>query len=90
MDGEEFKKCMHTNILELHPDAADVPGKRVMVEVDGSPGRLNAEILSTLCGCRFCLHSFVPNSTTATQETDQNCGVFKSVCRRNPRKLAKD
>ena len=48
MDGEEFKKHMWTNILELHPGAASVSGKRVMIKVDGGPGRLNNQMLLTL------------------------------------------
>ena len=74
---------VHTNILKLCPDAADVPGKRVMMKVDGGPGRLNAEMLSTLCSRGSHLHSCVPNSTAVTQETNQNCGTFKTVHRRN-------
>ena len=81
---------MQTNILKLHPDAADVPGKRVVIEVEGGPGRLNSQMLSVFCSQGFCLHSCVPNSTAATQEADQNCGSFKSVCRRNLRKLTED
>ena len=91
MDRDEFKKCVQTNILKLHPDAANgVPGKRVVVEVNGGPGRLNSQTISMLCVQGFCLHSCVPNSTAVTQETDENCGLFKSVCGRNARKLTKD
>ena len=90
MDGEEFKKHVQTNILKLHPDAADVPGKRVMIKVDGGPGRLNSQMLSMLRGRGFHLCSCVPNSTAVTQETDQNCGMFKTVCGQNLQKLTRD
>ena len=50
MDGDEFKKCLQTNILKLHPDAANVPGKRAMIKVDGGPGRLDNPTLLMLRG----------------------------------------
>ena len=90
MDGEGFKKCVQTNVLELHPDAADVPGKQAMIKVDGGPGRLNGQMLSMLCSQGFHPHSCVPNWTAVRQETDHNHGTFKSVCRGNLRKIAKD
>ena len=41
---------MQTKILKPHPDASDVPGKRVMIEVNGGPERLDSEMLSTSRG----------------------------------------
>ena len=49
MDNVEFKKHIKTDILELFPDAADRPGRRVMVKIDGGPGRLHMETLACLC-----------------------------------------
>ena len=37
VDREEFEKGMQTNILKLHPGAANEPGQRVMIKVDSGP-----------------------------------------------------
>ena len=52
LDGEEFKRRIQTNILKLHPNAADVPEKGVMTKVNGGPGRLNGKCFqcSTVMG----------------------------------------
>ena len=43
MDNEQFKEYFKTNIAPLYPDADDKAGKRVMVKVDSSPGRLEID-----------------------------------------------
>ena len=87
MGREEFKQRLQTNTLESCPKAADVPGKRVMIEVSGSPRWLHSQKLR---GQGFHLHSCVLSSTAVMQETDQNCGALKSVRRQTQRELTKD
>mmetsp|Transcript_27582 Transcript_27582/g.60431 ORF Transcript_27582/g.60431 Transcript_27582/m.60431 type:complete len:160 (-) Transcript_27582:425-904(-) len=41
MDAEELLKYFEINVFPLYPDAADVPGKRVLIKIDGGPGRLH-------------------------------------------------
>ena len=38
MNEIEFEKYVEDNIIRLYPDAADLPGKRVMLKVDSGPG----------------------------------------------------
>ena len=48
MDEEEFAKYIECNIMRLYPDAADIPGRRVIVKLDSGPGRLNVKLLAKL------------------------------------------
>ena len=41
MDEVEFQKYVEGSIMPLFPDAEDQPGKRVLIKVDGGPGRYN-------------------------------------------------
>ena len=69
--------------MPLYPDAADVPGKRVMIKIDSGPGRNNEDMLVSLRLRGFYLLTGLPNSTHVTQETDQNYGMFKTYQRSN-------
>ncbi len=79
MDNEEFQKYVRNSLLPLFPDSGDFPGKRVLIKVDGGPGRLNVELLASLWMLGFYLYPGVPNTTAVTQETDQNYGPFKNA-----------
>ena len=83
MDSEELNKYLTQAIMPLYPDAADVPGKRVMIKIDSGPGRNNEEMLVSLRLRGFYLLPGLPNSTHVTQETDQNYGMFKTYQRSN-------
>jgi hypothetical protein len=83
MDAEELHKYLVQAILPLYPDAADLPGKRVLIKIDSGPGRMNEAMLVELRVKGFYLLPGLPNSTHVTQETDQNYGHFKNVVRRN-------
>jgi len=88
MNALELDKHIKKAILPLHPDVADMPGKRVLLKVDSGPGRMNVEMLANLRLQGVYLAPGVPNTTHVTQETDQNCWLHKSVCRSNLRMLS--
>ena len=83
MDDIEFEKYIMNSIVPLFPHAAECCGKRVLIKIDSSPGRLNLTLLSSLRILGFVLYPGVPNTTLFTQETDQNYGLFKSIFRHN-------
>ena len=83
MDSAELHKYLTQAIMPLYPDAADVPGKRVLIKIDSGPGRNNEEMLVALRLRGFYLLPGLPNSTHVTQETDQNYGWFKHLYRAN-------
>ena len=69
---------------------ADDPGKRVLIKIDSGPGRRNVEMLARLKNLGFYLYPGVPNTTSISQETDQNYGMFKSAFRFNLGKVVQD
>jgi hypothetical protein len=83
MDAKEFEEYYMTNIVRLYPDAADVPGKRVMTKIDSGPGRKEIDFNARLRNMGFYIYPCVPNTTAVTQETDQLYGPFKSFFREN-------
>ena len=83
MNSKELWNYFVENIFPLFPDAADVAGKRVLIKIDGGPGRLDHHLLVQLRLRGFYLFPSVPNTTAVSQETDQNYGPFKSALRRN-------
>ena len=87
MNSEELEKYIMTNIRPLYPDAADTPGKRVILKVDSGPGRNNIQLLARLRALGFYLVPGVRNTTHTSQETDQNYGWFKSFYLENVEKL---
>jgi hypothetical protein len=62
----------------MWPDAADIPGKRVLYKIDGGPGRLDEGALADSRSRGIYLFPGVQNTTQVTQETDQSYGQFKS------------
>ena len=87
MDNEEFSDYLMNSIVPLYPDAEDCKGKRVLIKIDSGPGRLNMDMIARLKALGFILYPGVPNTTSVSQETDQNYGIFKSYFRRNLGKL---
>ena len=87
MDYVEFEKYLKESICLLYPDAADVPGLRVLIIVDSCPGRVNELMLAWLRARGFYLLPGVPNTTHVTQVTDQNYGSFKTHYWQNLTKL---
>jgi hypothetical protein len=90
MNEDELKKYLTQAIMPLYPDAADIPGKRVIIKIDSGPGRTNESMLAELRVKGFYLLPGLPNSTHVTQETDQNYGLFKHVLRKNLEKLTRE
>ena len=89
MDDEEFNKYVMDCIVPLYPDAADKPGKRVLLIVDSGPGRMQLKMLADLRAKGIYVKAGVPNTTHITQPTDQNYGMFKSIYRSNLKLLTK-
>ena len=62
MDNEQFKEYFRTNIAPLYPDAEDKVGKRVMVNIDNGPGRLEIDFLAEARTSGFIIYPSVPNT----------------------------
>jgi hypothetical protein len=74
MDNEQFNEYFRTNIAPLYLDAEDKVGKRVMVNIDSCPGRLEIDFLAEGRTSGFIINPSVSNRTALTQETDQSYG----------------
>jgi hypothetical protein len=88
MNEVELEKYIANSILPLFPDLADSPGLRVILKLDSGPGRMNICMLARLRLQGVYIVPGVPNTTGATQETDQNYGPFKGSFRSNIRLLS--
>ena len=67
MDTSEFRKYLKDAICPLHPEASDIPGKRVLLVLDSSPGRKDLKLMASLRACEFYVVAMVPNTTHVTQ-----------------------
>jgi hypothetical protein len=85
-----LNQCLTGYQEHLYPDAADVPGKRLLYKIDRGPGRLDEEYLAEKGACGIYLFPGVQNTTQVHQETDQNYGQFKSDVRWNIATLTAD
>jgi hypothetical protein len=81
MNKEEFGKWASTNFIKLVAgDVADLPGKRVLLLVDGGPGRTNEEMLNKRRHLGIYLFpSGPPNTTHVLQIMDMLFGKFKTI-----------
>jgi hypothetical protein len=77
-DCHVLNQCLNGYQERLYPDAADVPGKRLLYKIDWGPGRLDEESLAEKRARDIYLHPVVQNTTQVHQKTDQNYGQFKS------------
>jgi hypothetical protein len=89
-DCRTLHQCLTAYQQRLWPDAADIPGKRVLYKIDGGPGRLDEGALADSRARGIYLFPGVQNTTQVTQETDQNYGQFKSDVRSNIAALTAD
>jgi len=48
MTKDEFEEYLKNSIITLYLDAADVPGKRVILKADSGPGRTNTDLMAYL------------------------------------------
>jgi hypothetical protein len=83
-------QCLTAHQQRLWPDAADIPGKRVLYKIDGVPGRLDEGALADSRSRGIYIFPGVKNNTQVTQETYQNYGQFKSDVRSNIAALTVD
>ena len=90
MDDKEFEKYLLDLIDTIFPDAEDKVGKRIIVSIDSGPGRSNTTLLARLLLRGVLLYTGVPSTTSVSQETDRNYGLFKSKYRVNLSKFATD
>ena len=81
MNKEDFGEYILKNFAPLvAPDTCDKPGKRVMLLVDGGPGRTNEEMLHQLRMMGIYLFpSGPPNTTHILQVLDMLFGPFKTA-----------
>jgi hypothetical protein len=83
MNKDEFEEYVKNSIVTLYPDAADIPGKRVLLKADSGPGRKNTDLMAYLRCRGFYLIPGLPNSTHVTQEMELLIGALKSVFYQN-------
>ena len=60
----------------LHPDAANVPGKQVIMKADNGTGRNSVDFISGAFLNEFHFFPGLPNGTEAGQEMDQLYAAF--------------
>jgi hypothetical protein len=77
MNTDEFEFYVKNSLLTLYPDAADVPGRRVLLKADSGPGRKNTELMACLRVRGFYFIPGLPNSTHVTQEMELLIGELK-------------
>ena len=76
MNQHDFGKYIFKNFVPLvRDDVADIPGKRVVLLVDGGPGRVNVEMLTRLKLMGIYLYPCGPPNTTH---------ILQVWCRQNP------
>jgi hypothetical protein len=89
MNKEEFEEYVKNSLVTLYPDAADVPGKRVLLKADSGPGRKNIDLMAYLRVRGFYFLPGLPNSTHVTQEMELLIGQLKSYFYENLEKLTR-
>ena len=75
--------------MKLYPDAADLPGLRVLLKIDSGPGRFNPELQRPLRYRGVYMFPGVPNGTEVGQEMDQLYSYLKTIIYRNRDNLYK-
>lgn len=79
MNSEAFRKWYCEELKSYYPDAADVPGKRVMDKSDSGPGRLGEKFNAQARADGFYHFGSTPNCTEVCQEGDQIFGYLKTL-----------
>ena len=83
MNDKEFDRYIDNTIMPLFPDTEDKPGKCVLLKVDIRPGRNYMDMMCKAPYRGIMIFRGLPNATSVQQETDHNCGLFKSMTQRN-------
>ena len=78
-----LKMYIRNSIIPIFPDAKDIPGKRVIININSGPGQTSIKFLTKLRNLGLLLYSGVTNTTSVSQETYQNYGPFKIIFRKN-------
>jgi hypothetical protein len=89
MNTNEFELYVKNSLVTLYPDAADLPGRRVLLKADSGPGRKNTELMPYLRVRGFYFIPGLPNSTHVTQEMELLIGEMKSSFYENLEKLTR-
>ena len=80
MNKEEFEEYVKNSLVTLYdPDAADVPGKRVLLKADSGPVRKNIDLMAYLRARGFYFLPGLANSMHITQELELLIEQLKSV-----------
>jgi hypothetical protein len=72
-------RLWHQHIRTYYPDAADVPGKRVITKSDSGPGRFDSRHLMECRVDGFHCFQGLPNGTEIGAEMDQLFGYNKTL-----------
>jgi hypothetical protein len=75
-DCRVLNQCLTGYQERIYPDAADVPGKRLLYKIGGGPGRLDEESLAENRARGIYLFPGDQNTTQVHKKTDQNYGQF--------------
>jgi len=89
MNTDEFEDYVKNSLVTLFPDAADKPGRRVLLKADSGPGRKNTDLMAYLRVRGFYFIPGLPNSTHVTQEMELLIGELKSVFYKNLESLTR-
>jgi hypothetical protein len=79
MNKEEFEQYVKNCLVTLYPDAADVPGKCVLLKADSGPVRKNIDLMAYLRARGFYFLPGLANSMHITQELELLIEQLKSV-----------
>ena len=90
MNDTEFEKDHLNLLIDIFPYAKDLPGLRFMINIDSGPIISNLNILSRISVYGYHMYPPVSNITSVSQETDRNCGLFKSIYQDNLLKFSSD
>jgi len=83
MNTDEFEEYVKNSLVTLYPDAADKPGRQVLLKADSGPDRKNTNLMAYLHVRGFYFIPGLPNSTHVTQEMELLIGELKSVFYKN-------
>ena len=78
MDKNEFELYLIGSIVLIYPDAEDMKGKLILINIDSGPGWLNMKMILMLRNLGFIWYPSVPNTTSVMQETYQSYGILNS------------
>ncbi len=78
-DSRVLAQLLSSYVERLYLDARDEVGCRVLLKIDGGPGRLDLNSLAELRSRGVYLFPGVQNTTHVSQETDQDYGILQTA-----------